>query len=138
MFKKLMLVSIISVNMGYTLFLFPLLGVLYPKRIPFTINNLLAFTFVDTFWGILFATLIHTISYVIKKVKINTSIVRVTSLSIITLWIISWSISILSVSDPSKMTMDDIIIIGADGVAAIITGITFLALAKRININITK
>ena len=115
MFKRLVLSSIISVNIGYTFFLFPLLGVLYPDRIPFKLYNLSAFILVNTMWGIILAVIVYFIVHIAKI-----SLVKAITYSIASLWIIFWLILILSTSNTSTTLLDNVVIISVDGVSAFI------------------
>lgn len=126
MFKKLVLSSIISVNIGYTFFLFPLLGVLYPDRIPFTLYNLSAFILVNTMWGIILAVIVYFIVHIAKI-----SLVKAISYSIASLWIIFWLILILSTSNTSTTLLDNVVIISVDGVSAFIVWAILSKLSKH-------
>ena len=118
--------SIISVNIGYTVFLFPLLGILYPDRVPLTIYNLLAFILVDTIWGIILAAIIYLVMRIAKM-----DLVKATTFSIALLWIIFWIISIFSARNHNIISIDNIIVIGIDGIAALTTWIIFSMLIRR-------
>ena len=126
MFKKLVLLSIISVNLGYTFFLFPLLGVLYPDRIPFTLYNLSAFILVNTMWGIILAVIVYFIVHIAKI-----SLVKAITYSIASLWIIFWLILILSTSNTSTTLLDNVVIISVDGVSAFIVWAILSKLAEH-------
>ncbi len=125
MLKRLIVFSIVSVNIGYTGFLFPLLGVLYPNRVPLTMYNLLAFIFIDTIWGIILATIIY---FVIHIAKIN--LTKATMFSIGLTWTTFWLISILSTRDFNITSIDNTMVIGVDGIAALITWIILSRLIK--------
>lgn len=126
MFKKLVLSSIISVNIGYTFFLFPLLGVLYPDRIPFTLYNLSAFILVNTIWGIILAVIVYFIVHIAKI-----SLVKAITYSIASLWIIFWLILILSTRNTSTTLLDNVVIISVDGVSAFIVWVILSKLAEH-------
>ncbi|RLE95887.1 MAG: hypothetical protein DRJ55_00905 [Thermoprotei archaeon] len=126
MFKKLVLLSIISVNLGYTFFLFPLLGVLYPDRIPFTLYNLSAFILVNTMWGIILAVIVYFIVHIAKI-----SLVKAITYSIASLWIIFWLILILSTRNTSTTLLDNVVIISVDGVSAFIVWAILSKLAEH-------
>ena len=118
--------SIVSVNIGYTVFLFPLSGILYPDRVPLTVYSLLAFILVDTIWGIILAAIIYLVTRIAKM-----NLIKATTFSIALLWIIFWIISILLARNPNIISMDNIIVIGIDGIAALITWIIFSMLIRR-------
>jgi len=126
LFKKLVLLSIISVNLGYTFFLFPLLGVLYPDRIPFTLYNLSAFILVNTMWGIILAVIVYFIVHIAKI-----SLVKAITYSIASLWIIFWLILILSTRNTSTTLLDNVVIISVDGVSAFIVWAILSKLAEH-------
>ena len=121
-----MLSSIISVNIGYTFFLFPLLGVLYPDRIPFTLYNLSAFILVNTIWGIILAVIVYFIVHIAKI-----SLVKAITYSIASLWIIFWLILILSTRNTSTTLLDNVVIISVDGVSAFIVWVILSKLAEH-------
>ena len=121
-----MLLSIISVNLGYTFFLFPLLGVLYPDRIPFTLYNLSAFILVNTMWGIILAVIVYFIVHIAKI-----SLVKAITYSIASLWIIFWLILILSTRNTSTTLLDNVVIISVDGVSAFIVWAILSKLAEH-------
>jgi hypothetical protein len=118
LFKKLVVVSIISVNIGYTFFLFPILGSLYPGKVPLTLYNFLLFLLVDTIWGVVLASFIYSIIH-LASVSLTKAII----LSITLLWIVFWIISIILTKKPANISTEDIIIICIDGAAALISGI---------------
>ena len=126
MLKKLVIFSIISVNLGYTALLFPLLGTLYPSKVPLTVHNLLAFLLTDTAWGIILALVIYTVTRITKV-----SLVRASTYSVVTMWIIFWVISTLLTGDPNATSTDNIIIIGTDGIAALVTWSALSGLIKH-------
>lgn len=121
-----MLSSILSVNLGYTVFLFSLLGVLYPERVPFTIHNFLAFMLVDSAWGIILATVI----YLLMRLT-GMSLARAITFSIALLWITFWLISFLSIRNTEVIPSDYVMIVGIDGIAALISWFTLSELAKH-------
>ncbi len=125
-FRRLVLSSVLSVNLGYTFFLFPLLGILLPDSVPFTVYNLLAFTLVDSVWGIVLGTII----YLLVRLT-GMSLTRAVTFSIAALWAISWLTSILSTGDLGAITLSQVAIIGIDGVAALITWLTLSKLARH-------
>lgn len=125
MLKKLVLHSIMAVNAGYTAFLLPLLGVLYPDRVPLTFYNLLAFMLVDTVWGAILAVIVYLVA---RLARIG--LARAITYSIVMLWTIFWFTTILS-SWSTITSLDNIIVVGADGVAALITWTALSRLAKN-------
>jgi len=118
MFKKLVIVSIISVNVGYTLFLFPILGFLYPNRVPLTLHNLVSFLFIDTIWGAVLATLIYSVAHIARI-----GFTKAIAISITLLWIAFWASSTILTGKFTDVSTEDVIVICIDGVAALITGI---------------
>ncbi len=125
-FRKLVLSSVLSVNLGYTVFLFPLLGVLYPSRVPFTIHNFIAFMLVNSAWGIILATVIYLLMH-LKRMSLAKAIM----FSIASLWITFWFISFLSTRNTEAISSDYVIITGIDGIAALISWFTLSELAKQ-------
>ncbi len=125
MLKKLVLHSIMTVNAGYTAFLFPLLGVLYPDRVPLTFYNLLAFMLVDTVWGAILAVIVYLVA---RLARIG--LARAITYSIVMMWTIFWFTMIPS-SGGTITSLDNVIVVGADGVAALITWATLSRLVKH-------
>ncbi len=115
LFKRLLLLSIVSVNIGYTGFLYPVLGMLYPDRIPLTLYNLLAFIATDTLWGVILAFIIYLVMR-LTKISLSKAILA----SIILLWLSFWVIALLS-TENTVIYMDEAGVLCIDGVAALIT-----------------
>jgi len=113
--KKLLFLSIVSVNLGYTGFLYPILGILYPDRVPLTLHNLLAFIITDTLWGIILAFIVYLI---MRLTKISPS--KAILVSITLLWLSFWMFALLS-SGNSVICTDEAVILGIDGIVALIT-----------------
>lgn len=114
---RLMGLSIAASNIGYTLFLFPLLGKLFPKRVPFNMANFLSFIVIDSVAGLLLGTLIYAL---IRKFKVSMSLAS--GLSVAVLWLLYWI--------PYAMGRFDPLIISLDGGAGLITWLSFTALHK--------
>ncbi len=125
MFKRLLLVSIVSVNLGYTFFLFPVLGLLYPSRVPPTLSNLLAFIVIDTLWGILLAVIV----YLMTRLP-GISLSRAIILSILLLWMSFWLLPLL-VEARTFPSLGSAIIACIDGVAALVSMSVMLKLTRR-------
>ena len=125
-FKRLVLLSIVSVNAGYTLFLFPVLGLLYPSRVPLTLSNLLAFVTTNTLWGILLAVVV----YLVVRLT-GVSLPRAITWSILMLWISFWLIPLLAGIDKLPLGLDDAVVVCIDGGAAILSMMVMLKLVKR-------
>ena len=124
MLKKLVAISVASANLGYTLFLFPLLSALYRDRVPFTTSNLVAFTIVDTLGGVLLAVL----SYLaIRFGKMSTA--KSITLSVALLWLAYWLTIVCTAGDLSSV-YGNVTIICLDGLAALITWATLIILVK--------
>ncbi|MCD6428426.1 MAG: hypothetical protein J7L12_02275 [Desulfurococcales archaeon] len=123
--KKLLPSSVISVNIGYTCFLYPVLGLLYPDRVPFTASNLLAFTIVDSLWGVILALITYSVARVMR-----TSLIKAASISIASLWLIFWVIALLPTGSTGNPA-DRATILCVDGAAALITWATLSKLIKR-------
>ena len=124
MLKKLVAISVVSANLGYTLFLFPLLSALYRDRVPFTTSNLVAFTVVDTLGGVLLAVL----SYLaIRFGKMSTA--KSITLSVALLWLAYWLTTVCTAGDLSSVYRN-VTIICLDGLAALITWATLIILVK--------
>jgi len=64
-FKKLVIVSILASNMGYTVFLFPILSSIYPNKVP-SAYNLVAFILIDNVYGVVPAMIIYLIIYICR------------------------------------------------------------------------
>ena len=118
--RKLIVFSIISVNLGYTGFLFPLLSMIYKDKMPLTLFNLVAFILVDTISGVILAVMIHLTMYIGKM-----SIVKSITFSIISLWVLFWLIAICMVRD-----LGDIVVICMDGFAAFLSWVALIGLTK--------
>lgn len=125
LFKRLLLLSIVSVNIGYTGFLYPLLGILYPDQVPLTLYNLLAFITTDTLWGVILAFIVYLI---VRLARINLS--KAILISIILLWVSFWSIALLSTGN-TAICMDEAVILCIDGIAALMTYCTLLKLVEH-------
>jgi len=123
MFRKLLISSIISTNIGYTLFLFPTLGMLYPNRVPLNLYNLAMFLLIDSFWGAILAIVIYFISRLSRL-----DIARASMLSILLLWILFWLLTISLSRNP--IMIENIIVVFLDGIAAFITWIALLKFVK--------
>ncbi len=125
LFRRLLPLSIVSVNIGYTGFLYPVLGILYPDRIPLTLYNLLAFIITDTLWGVILAFIIYLIIH-LTKISPSKAILVSTTL----LWLNFWMIALLS-SGNILIHMDEAVILGTDGIAALITCYILSKLVKH-------
>jgi len=126
MLKKLVIFSIISVNLGYTALLFPLLGTLYPSKVPLTMHNLLAFLLTDTAWGVILAMVIYALVRVIKI-----SAIRASAYSIIVMWATFWIISTLLTGNLNVISLDDITIISIDAIATLVVWVTLSMLINH-------
>ncbi len=125
MLRKLILISIVSVNVGYTVFLFLLLGMIYPDMVPLTVYNWLAFMFVDTVWGLILGIVI----YLVVRVS-GVDLVKATALSITAIWIAFWLFSLLLTNGYSTISMYAIVVLCIDGVAALMVWVVFVVLTK--------
>jgi len=112
------------VNIGYTFFLFPLLSILYPGRVPFTLHNLFSFLIVDTLWGVILSFVIYIVAK-ISKIRITTAI----TYSLIILWIIYWSIVIV-INSLDLNIADRLVTIFIDACALFITWVSLQILVK--------
>ncbi len=121
------MVFIVSVNVGYTLFLFPLLGMLYPSRVPLTLGNLASFIVVDSVWGVILALITYAVMRVTK-----TSLSKASLLSVILVWIVYWVPLVLV--DGSGLVVDDLVILLLDFLAALVTWFTVLMLSRLSNL----
>ncbi|RLG64100.1 hypothetical protein DRO21_04725 [archaeon] len=126
MFKRLVLFSVLSVNFGYTFFLFPLLGILLPGSVPLTVYNLFAFMLVDSAWGVVLATVIYLLVHLTGM-----SLARATMFSIASLWTIFWLVSLFSIGGVGAIALDHAVTVGIDGIAALITWLMLSRLAKH-------
>jgi len=115
LFKRLLLLSIVSVNIGYTGFLYPVLGMLYPDRVPLTPYNLLAFIATDTLGGIILAFVVYL---VMRLTKISLPKAILTSITL--LWLSFWVVAFLLTGN-TMIYIDEAVILCIDGVAALIT-----------------
>ena len=115
LFKRLLLLSIVSVNIGYTGFLYLVLGMLHPDRVPLTLYNVLAFIVTDTLWGIILAFVVYL---VMRLTRI--SLPKAVLASITLLWLSFWVIAFLSTGN-TMIYIDEAVILCIDGVAALIT-----------------
>ncbi len=129
LFRRLLFLSMVSVNIGYTGFIYPVLGMLYPDRVPLTIYNLLAFIATDTVGGVTLAFIIYL---AIRLMKIDLS--KAIFASIIFLWLSFWVIAFLSTGN-IVIYIDEAVILCIDGVAALIT---FYILSKLVEHYIPK
>jgi len=125
-FKRLVLFSVLSVNFGYTFFLFPLLGILLPGSVPLTVYNLFAFMLVDSAWGVVLATVIYLLVHLTGM-----SLARATMFSIASLWTIFWLVSLFSIGGVGAIALDHAVTVGIDGIAALITWLMLSRLAKH-------
>ena len=121
MLKRLILFSIVSVNFGYTVFLLPLLNILYGKRVPLTMVNLIAFILVSTLGGVLLAL----VAYAIMRVA-RMSVVRSTAFSVLLLWVAFW-ISTICIAEG----VSEVLILCIDGLAALLTWLVLVTLLKN-------
>ncbi len=126
MLKKLVAFSIVSTNLGYTLFLFPLLSALYRDRVPFTASNLIAFTLVDTLGGVLLAM----VSYLAIRVG-KMSVTKSITLSVVLLWTAYWLTIVCAAGGLSNLH-SNVAIVCLDGLAALITWATLTMLSKSL------
>ncbi|RLG63452.1 hypothetical protein DRO02_06550 [archaeon] len=126
MFKRLVLFSVLSVNFGYTFFLFPLLGILLPGSVPLTVYNLFAFMLVDSAWGVVLSTVIYLLVHLTGM-----SLARATMFSIASLWTIFWLVSLFSIGGVGAIALDHAVTVGIDGIAALITWLMLSRLAKH-------
>jgi hypothetical protein len=117
--------SVVTSNVGYTLFLLPALGLIYPDSVPLTIPNLAGFVVVDTMAGLLLGVLIY---FLMRKTRIGAP--YASGVAILLLWLLYW----LPVSAVSL----DLSILVLDGVAAIITWLAFMALYRSWKGSISK
>ena len=129
LFRRLLFLSMVSVNIGYTGFLYPVLGMLYPDRVPLTIYNLLAFIVADTAGGVILAFIIY-LAICLMKIDLSKAIFA----SIILLWLSFWVIAFLSTGN-IVIYIDEAVILCIDGVAALIT---FYILSKLVEHYIPK
>jgi len=120
------LFSVLSVNFGYTFFLFPLLGILLPGSVPLTVYNLFAFMLVDSAWGVVLATVIYLLVHLTGM-----SLARATMFSIASLWTIFWLVSLFSIGGVGAIALDHAVTVGIDGIAALITWLMLSRLAKH-------
>ena len=95
--------SVLSANVGYTLFLFPVLGMLYPDKVPFTIVNILSFIVINSLAGLFLGVCIHFLLKALIK-----SVVKAAGISIVFLWLLYWIPAVNSL---------DMIVLCLDGVA---------------------
>jgi len=120
------LFSVLSVNFGYTFFLFPLLGILLPGSVPLTVYNLFAFMLVDSAWGVVLSTVIYLLVHLTGM-----SLARATMFSIASLWTIFWLVSLFSIGGVGAIALDHAVTVGIDGIAALITWLMLSRLAKH-------
>jgi len=116
-FLRILVQSLLASNIGYTVFLLPLLGYIFPKRIPLTLMNIIAFTVVDTMAGLFLAGLAYLF---IKKAKLKKS--SAFGISIVILWALYWI--------PASLKSLNLLMIGLDGLAALITWLVILVFQK--------
>ena len=109
--------SIIASNLGYTVFLLPVLGVIHPSRVPLTVANIAAFTIIDTLGGLLLGALIH---FLIRKTGLR--IYHAAGIPVFLLWLIYWL--------PASRKGIDLLVIVLDGAAAVITWLAFVILHR--------
>ena len=111
--------SIIASNVGYTVFLLPVLGVIRPSRVPLTATNIAAFAAIDTLGGLLLGVLIYLL---FRKTRMG--IYWASGISVSLLWLAYWL--------PSVGKGIDFLIIALDGIAAFITWIVFIILYRHV------
>lgn len=117
MMIKIIFHSIIASNIGYTVFLLPVLGGIRPDRVPLTVVNIAAFAAIDTLGGLLLGVLIH---FLLRKTSMN--ITFASGIPLFLLWLAYWL--------PASQKRIDLIVIVLDGAAAAITWMTFITLHR--------
>ncbi len=123
MIKRLIVFSVVSANLGYTAFLFPVLSMLHGGRVPPTLLNFAAFVLVDTLGGVVLAL----VAYFAMRVG-RISVIRSVTLSVALLWAAYWLITICL--GRSADIHNGLIVIFLDGVAAFITWVSLIVLIK--------
>ena len=115
---KIIILSILASNIGYTLFLMPVLGTIYPNKVPLTLINILSFALIDSLFGIMLGI---SIFLLLKKKKYNAA--RSAGLSIVFLWLLYWLPMI------GNLKLEIFLL---DGIAALLTWSVFILFHKRI------
>ena len=118
---KLIILSILAANIGYTLFLMPVLGFIYPDKVPLSIVNIISFAVVNSLAGILLGLSIHFLSKTFVK-----GVLKAAGLSIVMLWLLYWL--------PGLKNLD-IEILCLDGIAAFITWSAFVIVKHGFQMN---
>jgi len=123
MIRRLIVFSVVSANLGYTAFLYPVLSMLYGDRVPLTLPNFAAFVLIDTLGGVVLAL----VAYLAMRVG-RIGVTRSVTLSVALLWAAYWLITICL--GRSTDIHNGLIVIFLDGVAAFITWASLIVLIK--------
>ena len=116
-FIKLLLLSVLSANIGYSLFLLPVLGILYPEKVPLSFINIIAFAGVDTAAGILLGIIIFVLD---RKTRFKMEYSAGAAITF--MWFLYWI--------PVAFTSFNLVIICLDGAAALFTWTSFIILDR--------
>ena len=117
---KLIISAIIASNVGYTIFLLPILHLVKPIEVPLNLFNILAFTTVNTFSGLIVALITLLL---LRKFSLLISI----TITVTTLWCIYW-LSIIIIT-----SIVDVKVLILDAIAAFILWIVMISLCRLLS-----